>query len=104
MATSVSDNPAMSRYELFVDGALAGFAAYEISADRLTVSHVEVDRQWSGRGLGAVLVDAVLTDVRLRGLSVLPVCPFTRKVISEDPAAYLDLVPADVRERFELPK
>jgi hypothetical protein len=104
MATTVIDDPTESRYELFVDDALAGFADYELSTDRITVFHVEVDQPRAGHGLGRLVVDAMLADVRRRGLAVVPVCPFTRKVIAEHQAAYLDLVPADVRHEFGLPQ
>jgi predicted GNAT family acetyltransferase len=104
MTTAVIDDPTKSRYELFVDDALAGFADYELGTDRITVVHVEVDQQRAGQGLGRVLVDAMLGDIRRRGLAVVPVCPFTRKVIAQNQAAYLDLVPADARDEFELPR
>jgi uncharacterized protein len=104
VATTVIDDREKSRYELLVDDVRAGHANYELGADRITIFHVEVDHQQSGRGLGKVLVDAVLADARRRGLGVLPVCPFTRKVIAENQEAYLDLVPADARDEFELPE
>jgi hypothetical protein len=104
MATVVADDPAKSRYELFVEDELAGFAAYDLGSDRITVSHVEVDPQHAGRGLGRVLVDELLADVRRRGLSLVPVCPYTRKLVAENQAAYLDLVPVDVREELDLPR
>jgi hypothetical protein len=103
MATTVIDHQSKSRYELFVDGAVAGFADYELGADRIAVLHVEVDQQLEGHGLGRELVDGVLGDARRRGLSVLPHCPFARRVIAENQDAYLDLVPADAREEFGLP-
>jgi hypothetical protein len=104
MATVVADDPAKQRFELFVDDQLAGFASYELDADRITVFHVEVDPQRSGHGLGRLLVDEMLADVRRRSLSLVPVCPYTKKVVVENQAAYLDLVPADVRQEFDLPK
>jgi uncharacterized protein len=103
MATVVADDPAKSRYELFVDDELVGFALYELGPGRITVAHVEVEPQRSGHGLGRVLVDEMLADVRRRRLDLVPACPFTRKVVAENQAAYLDLVPADVREEFDLP-
>jgi uncharacterized protein len=104
LATTVVDDREKGRYELLVDDVHAGQANYELGADRITIFHVEVDHEQSGRGLGRVLVDAVLADARLRGLGVVPVCPFTRKVIVENQEAYLDLVPADARDEFALPE
>jgi predicted GNAT family acetyltransferase len=102
MATVVDDR-SKSRYELLVDDAVAGFADYQLAGDRIAVLHVEVDQHLEGQGLGRELVDAVLDDAKRRGLLVLPWCPFTRKVIAENQAAYLDLVPMDARQKFGLP-
>jgi uncharacterized protein len=104
MGTTVIDARSKSRYELFVDDALAGFADYELGADRIAVLHVEVDQNFEGHGLGRELVDAVLEDARRRGLFVLPRCPFTRKVIAENQGAYLDLVPVAARDEFGFPE
>jgi uncharacterized protein len=103
MATTVIDDRSRSRYELLVDGAVAGFADYELGADRIAVLHVEVDHQLEGHGLGRELVDGVLRDARRRSLFVLPHCPFARRVIAENQDAYLDLVPVDARAEFGLP-
>jgi hypothetical protein len=50
------------------------------------------------------LVTRALQDARSRGLAVLPFCPYVRKVISENPEQYLDLVPVRDRARFQLPR
>lgn len=39
-----------------------------------------------------------LADTRRRGLTVLPFCPYVRRVIAEAPEDCLDLVPAKDRE------
>jgi hypothetical protein len=103
MSTKVIDNPGARRYDLFVDDELAGGADYELSDGRIAIMHVEVESSRAGHGLGGKLVAAVLADARGRGLSVLPFCPFARKVIADHQDDYLDLVPADEREVFELP-
>jgi uncharacterized protein len=103
MSTEVIDNPAKRRYELFVDDVLAGRADYELRDGRIAIVHVEVESSRAGRGLGGKLVDAVLADARARGLRVLPSCPFALHVIAAHQDDYLDLVPADERERFGLP-
>jgi uncharacterized protein len=45
------------------------------------------------------------TDVAQYGVvdaAVLPFCPFVRGYISKHPDEYLDLVPRDLREDFEM--
>ena len=103
MATSVTDVPAEQRFEIREDGVPAGFAAYRIVGDRITFHHTEVYDGFEGRGLALVLVDEALADARRRGLGVLPMCPYVRRVVARAPEKYLDLVPADARERFGLP-
>lgn len=99
---SVVDNRLGSRFELRLDGELAGFLVYQ--RDGGTVSFIEVttDLRRAGQGLGLVLVRQALDAVSAEGLSVLPVCPFVRDFIRRHPV-YLDLVPAEARERFQLP-
>jgi hypothetical protein len=48
-----------------------------------------------------VLVRKALDAVGAEGRSVLPVCPFVRDFIERHPV-YLDLVPPEQQQRFEL--
>lgn len=103
MTTSVRDNPDADRYEIHVDGQLAGFSEYKLSPGRIAFTHTEIGDAFSGRGLARKLVVDELADARRRDLAVLPFCPYVRKVIARAPDKYLDLVPAKDRERFQLP-
>lgn len=78
----VRDAPERSRYELVVDGEVAGFADYTLDGEVMAISHVEVDLDRQGQSLGSVLVSRALDDLRRRGLSVVPQCPFVRTYIS----------------------
>ena len=55
------------------------------------------------QGLASQLVRQALDKTRAEGLLVEPYCPFTRRYISEH-AEYLDLVPEDRRDDFDLPR
>jgi uncharacterized protein len=90
----VTDNPTRSRYEARIDGALAGFAAYDRADDRIVFTHTEVDPQYEGRGVGSALAQVALDDVRAEGgRRVVPRCPFIKRWIDRHPA-YADLVEA----------
>lgn len=102
MSVTVRDNPTDSRYEIRDDNELAGFTVYELTGDEITFTHTESFPAFAGKGLAKQLVSEALDDVRHRGLAVLPVCPYVRKFISKNTAAYLDLVPESERERFGL--
>jgi predicted GNAT family acetyltransferase len=98
----VVDNRLGSRFELQIDGEVAGYLVYRRDGDSVSFLEVTTDPRRAGQGLGLVLVRQALNAVSAEGLSVLPVCPFVRDFIRRHPV-YLDVVPADLRERFELP-
>ena len=97
----VLDNPEAGRFELLVDGEVAGFAEYRRTASSVAFTHTFDDPAFEGRGLGAVLARGALDATRRAGSPVLPFCPFIRGYIQRHPA-YLDLVPADRRAEFAL--
>lgn len=90
----VQDNPGELRYELLVDGEVAGEIRYRRSPDFVALVHTEVAPAVEGRGLGARLVAGALDDLRGRGLHVVPICPFVRSYIRRHPE-YGDLVVRD---------
>ena len=99
MSTEVRDVPAESRYEVLVDGRLAGFAQYRLDGKRITMYHTEVEPEYEGRGLADELARAALDDVRRRGFVLLPICPFIAAYIRLHPGDYLDLVAPSMKER-----
>lgn len=92
----VTDNTASSRFELHVDGDLAGIVTYRLRGDVIDLLHTEVDPSHQGAGLAAVLAKSVLDEARRRQLTVLPTCPYIRSWISKHPG-YRDLVPEERR-------
>jgi predicted GNAT family acetyltransferase len=90
----VTDNPAKGRYEVHVDGKTAGFVAYRSEPGTVVLVHTQVDPAFEGRGLAARLVAGALDDIRSRGLSVVPVCPFVRSYLRRHPE-YAELVVGD---------
>ena len=96
MAAVVTDNRDRSRFEIRVDGAPAGFSAYQLEDDRIVFTHTEVDDAFEGQGLGSTLASEALDAARDTGLGVVPKCPFIAGYIRRHPE-YADLVPEDVR-------
>lgn len=90
-AVETVDRPDQRRYELTVDGALAGWVTYRLSERRITFIHTQVQPAYEGRGLGQRLARDVLDDARARGLRVRPLCPYIASYIRAHPA-YQDLV------------
>jgi len=97
----VRDAPERERYEITVDGALAGHLDYMLRRGLIALVHTEVDEHCEGHGLGSRLISFALDDARRRELAVLPFCPFVKSYIEGHPE-YADLVPADMHARFGL--
>jgi uncharacterized protein len=93
MSKQISDNAAERRYEIRVDGRLAGFAQYRVRDGVLVFTHTEVDAEYEGQGVGGALARGALDDVRSRGAQVVPLCPFIKGYIDRHPE-YQDLVAA----------
>ncbi|MEO5877031.1 MAG: GNAT family N-acetyltransferase [Streptosporangiaceae bacterium] len=91
MSSQVIDNSAESRYELHLDGQSAGFAVYQLTDGAVVFTHTEIDPAVGGKGHGGTLVRGALDDVRGRGLSVVPACPFVKSYIAKHPE-YEDLL------------
>jgi predicted GNAT family acetyltransferase len=98
----VVDAPDRSRFEIRVGEEVAGFTEYRRRPGLIAFIHTLTDPRFEGRGLASALVRTVLSRARSDGLSVLPFCPFVRAYIAGH-TEYLDLVPEDMRDTFDLP-
>ncbi len=92
----VRDNPDELRYELLVDGEVAGELRYRRRPDAVALIHTEVPQALEGHGYGGQLVEGALDDLRARGLKIVPICPFVVAFIEQHPE-YGDLVVERVR-------
>ncbi|MBC7630049.1 GNAT family N-acetyltransferase [Aeromicrobium sp.] len=101
MKTTVHDNAADSRFEITVDGELAGFVDYRKDGNEYALPHTRVYPQFEGRGIGRTLINGALEEISSRGGTVLPYCPFIPPVIRDNPE-FVALVPEDERATFEL--
>ncbi len=90
-APVVRNDRGASRYEIVVDGAVAGFAAYVIQHGRVVFTHTVIDDAFEGKGLGSILARTALDDVRASGRRIVPQCPFIAGYIDRHPE-YADLV------------
>lgn len=102
MNVTVIDAPDASRYEVVVGGTLAGFAEYRLEGRVMAFTHTETLPEFAGQGLARALVEFALGDARARDLEVLPFCPYVRSIVARNPGTWLDLVPAEARERLGL--
>lgn len=85
MPVEVVDNTAESRFEILVDGKVAGFADYRLLSDRVVFTHTEVRPEHEGQGLAGRLVEQALRTSRDTGLKVVPSCPYVARYIERHP-------------------
>jgi predicted GNAT family acetyltransferase len=88
---TVTDNPSASRFEITVDGNLAGFSEYERRDGEIEFTHTVIDDAYEGQGLGSILVKTALDNVRGDGVQVIATCPFVHKYIQRH-REYADLL------------
>lgn len=78
----ITRNDLKGQYDITVDGTVAGRTEFQADAEgRLVFDHTEIDPAFGGRGLGASLVGAAMSDVAARGETVVPVCSFVVKYL-----------------------
>jgi len=84
--------PEKSRYEIHVDGKVAGITRAKEGDDGvLLFSHTEVDDAYEGQGLASKLVTGALDDVRARGRRIEVTCEYVEGFLEKHPE-YQDLV------------
>jgi predicted GNAT family acetyltransferase len=91
MATEVRRNDDAGRYEVLVDGAVAGYTEIKPRDGVLIMPHTQIDDAYGGQGLGKILVTGALDDIRSRRERIKPLCPYVRGFLEKNPQ-YSDLV------------
>jgi predicted GNAT family acetyltransferase len=90
--SEVIQNQDLERFELVIDGELAGFSAYTLTDKKIIFTHTEIVGEQREHGLGGRLVRDALDQVRDHtDYRVVAQCPFVAKWISEHPD-YQDLL------------
>lgn len=90
-SSEVSDVPQARHFVIRVNGEQVGLAAYVLDGSTVTFTHTEVTPELEGQGIGGDLVRGALDEVRRRGLTVVPQCPFVADWIEEH-HEYADLL------------
>ncbi|WP_067826559.1 GNAT family N-acetyltransferase [Nocardia inohanensis] len=73
-----------NRYEITVDGTLAGQTDYVDSGAQRIFFHTEIDDGFAGQGLASKLIRAALDDTRAQGKRIVPVCPFVKAFVEKN--------------------
>jgi predicted GNAT family acetyltransferase len=91
LSADVVDNPAMKRFELQLDEDEYAAAYYRLEDGRIVIVHTEVPFRFSGQGIASQLAQAVLEQIRGRGLKIVPQCQFFAAYLAKHPE-YSDLI------------
>ena len=91
MTNTVVHNTDKQRYEIHVDGILAGITEAHEDGEVVTFPHTKVFEQFEGQGLGSELVAGALDDVRVRGKKIVAQCPYVARFV-EKHQDYADLI------------
>ena len=81
---TVRDNPALSRFELDVEGGIA-FANYRRAPGTVIITHTETPRALRGRGIASELVRGALQLIRADGDKVVAGCGFVVDFLRRHP-------------------
>lgn len=79
------------RYEIEVDGAVAGFAEFVEKGDVRDFNHTVIDPAFRGQGLSKPLIAEALDDTRAAGKEIIPTCSAIEGFVAKNPE-YQDLV------------
>ncbi|WP_311244158.1 GNAT family N-acetyltransferase [Microbacterium sp. WCS2018Hpa-23] len=79
---TVTRNDDESRYEIRTDGALAGYAEYQLRPGAIRFIHTELDPAFQGQGLASILAERALTDAAASGDAIVPLCPYIAKYLT----------------------
>lgn len=89
--TIVQDDPARRRFEILIDGSLAGVADYELRDGLVVFTHTEVGADFQDKGVGSALARGALDQVRQRGDRIVAECAFIAGYVQRHPQ-YQDLM------------
>jgi hypothetical protein len=92
MAPEVIQNQELERFELVIDGDIAGFTEYRIDGKRIVFTHTEVNQDEREHGLAGRLVQQALDQVRDHtDYRVVAQCPYVSHWVRGHPE-YQDLL------------
>ena len=96
---AIQENVGDSRYDAYVDGAVAGSLHYRLEGEQMWLLYTAMAPEYRGTELEDRLIRTALSDAHRRRLPVLPFCHQVRKRVFAHPV-YLQLMPAEDRQRF----
>jgi predicted GNAT family acetyltransferase len=81
----VEHQPEQSRFALYVDDALAGYADYTQVGDVRDFDHTVTEPEFRGKGVAGAVVRQALDATRAEGLKIGTSCSYVEKFVAENP-------------------
>ena len=53
--------------------------------DKIIIDHTEVNDKHNGKGFGKIMVEKAVEYAREKGIKIIPLCPFAKKIIDKTP-------------------
>ena len=85
MTTTIRDNADQSRFEIYLDDTLAGYADYDDQDGQRVFPHTVTLPQFRGQGLAGRLVEHALDEARDQERRVVPACSFVADYVAAHP-------------------
>lgn len=82
METIVRRQTRPDRFEISVDGEVAGFTQFVDHDGRRIFYHTEVGLEFGGRGIAGQVVSSALRSTVDEGMRVVAVCPYVKKYVN----------------------
>ncbi len=95
----MTHNPQARPFELRSGDEVLGWIDYLPAGGSVIFAHTEITPGHEQQGLGSVLVRRALDQLRERGTTVIPTCPFTAAFIRRHPE-YAEVVDPSLRAQF----
>lgn len=79
-----SENIDRKRYEIQIEGKKA-ILEYIRAQDNIYLTHTEVPVELEGRGIGSRIILQALVDIKMKNLTLIPLCPFVAGYLKKHP-------------------
>ncbi|NOY96825.1 MAG: N-acetyltransferase [Chlorobi bacterium] len=78
------ENIEHKQYEFHIEGLIAKIE-YIKAKNVIYLTHTEVPTQLGGKGVGSALAKQVLSDIKEKDFTLVPLCPFVALYIKRNP-------------------
>ena len=84
MSYTLIDNIEKKQFEFHVGGEVPRIE-YIRAKEKIYLTHTEVPKGLEGQGIGTELIRQALEDIKAKGLTLVPLCPFVALFIKRNP-------------------